>query len=488
MKVVIVLYALISARAYAASINTGSVEADYETIVVGLGAAGTTAAATLTQAGVRVLALEAMDRVGGRVHTVPFGGGVVEMGAEWIHGTSPSRTYDLATKNGVKLIEQDENTEVYSSDGSRANSSLISELVIQAVGAINEHSDVNESIGEFLTRKLKEYLKEHYPDVLQDKEFLAEVFNLLDQGIGSNEGSSSWNDVTTKGQYQELNGHQYVSWGRNGYKTLFDILLNKYNNGSGLPSLTINLKSEVIKISYSDDPKQKVSVTTADGAVYTADNVIVTVSLGVLKAKHTELFSQPLPQAKLTAIDKISMGVLGKIIFLFPEHWWGKTEDTICFFWKADDRRNVSDEDAWLLKTSWISTPMGSNNALTFWTSGDTAKMVEAIPEDVVKRKLMSLIRRFMGKDVEIPDPIAMTRTTWFHNPYTRGSYTYDNLLTPQYPTARVDLGAPITDSAGNPRVLFAGEATDPQHFSTVHGATDTGHREATRLLERRSG
>lgn len=57
--------------------------ASYDTIIIGLGAAGCTAASTLSKAGKRVLALEAMDRVGGRVNTVPFGDGVVEVGAEW---------------------------------------------------------------------------------------------------------------------------------------------------------------------------------------------------------------------------------------------------------------------------------------------------------------------------------------------------------------------------------------------------------------------
>lgn len=55
----------------------------YDVIVIGLGCAGVAAASTLVKAGKKVLALEAMDRVGGRVRTVSFGDGVVELGAEW---------------------------------------------------------------------------------------------------------------------------------------------------------------------------------------------------------------------------------------------------------------------------------------------------------------------------------------------------------------------------------------------------------------------
>lgn len=43
-------------------------------------------------------------------------------------------------------------------------------------------------------------------------------------------------------------------------------------------------------------------------------------------------------------------------------------------------------------------------------------------------------------------------------------------------------LAEPVCDRRGQPRVLFAGEATTRYHPSTVHGAWLTGLREATRL------
>jgi monoamine oxidase len=53
-------------------------------IVVGAGFAGLAAASELFSAGVDVEVFEARDRVGGRVWSVPFAGGVVERGAEFI--------------------------------------------------------------------------------------------------------------------------------------------------------------------------------------------------------------------------------------------------------------------------------------------------------------------------------------------------------------------------------------------------------------------
>jgi monoamine oxidase len=53
-------------------------------VVVGAGFAGLVAADELRGAGVEVTVLEARDRVGGRVWSVPFAGGVAERGAEFI--------------------------------------------------------------------------------------------------------------------------------------------------------------------------------------------------------------------------------------------------------------------------------------------------------------------------------------------------------------------------------------------------------------------
>lgn len=63
-----------------------------DVIVLGTGASGLAAADHLIRAGLRVTALEARDRVGGRVHAVPdsLTGTPLELGAEFLHGQPPS--------------------------------------------------------------------------------------------------------------------------------------------------------------------------------------------------------------------------------------------------------------------------------------------------------------------------------------------------------------------------------------------------------------
>lgn len=53
-------------------------------IIIGAGASGVAAAAKLISNGYKnVTILEASNRIGGRINTIPFGANVVDMGAQW---------------------------------------------------------------------------------------------------------------------------------------------------------------------------------------------------------------------------------------------------------------------------------------------------------------------------------------------------------------------------------------------------------------------
>jgi monoamine oxidase len=74
-------------------------------LVVGAGFAGLAAADELSRAGVRVEVLEARDRVGGRVWSVPFAGGVIERGAEFILPGYETLT-GIAERLGLPMVRK----------------------------------------------------------------------------------------------------------------------------------------------------------------------------------------------------------------------------------------------------------------------------------------------------------------------------------------------------------------------------------------------
>ena len=77
-------------------------------------------------------------------------------------------------------------------------------------------------------------------------------------------------------------------------------------------------------IDYSD---KEVTVTTQDDSEYTASKVIVTVSLGVLKAKSIK-FIPELASSKTDAIGRLGMGVMDKLWLEFPTAFWSNDLNT----------------------------------------------------------------------------------------------------------------------------------------------------------------
>lgn len=77
-------------------------------LILGGGVAGVIAARTLHEQGIDDFVLvEARDELGGRLHSTPFGGHVVEVGANWIQGTQTGNgptnpIWELAKKHGLQ--------------------------------------------------------------------------------------------------------------------------------------------------------------------------------------------------------------------------------------------------------------------------------------------------------------------------------------------------------------------------------------------------
>lgn len=72
-----------------------------EIAVIGAGISGLTAASVLNKCEIfKVSVLEARDRIGGRMHSVPMGGSgaVVDLGASWIHGIGKGADGDTKGK------------------------------------------------------------------------------------------------------------------------------------------------------------------------------------------------------------------------------------------------------------------------------------------------------------------------------------------------------------------------------------------------------
>lgn len=80
----------------------------FDVLVIGAGLSGLQAAYSAQQAGLSTVVIEARDRVGGKVWSVPLasGRGCAELGAAWINDTMQPRIWAYVEQFGLQVVKQ----------------------------------------------------------------------------------------------------------------------------------------------------------------------------------------------------------------------------------------------------------------------------------------------------------------------------------------------------------------------------------------------
>ncbi|EEP75787.1 conserved hypothetical protein [Uncinocarpus reesii 1704] len=263
---------------------------------------------------------------------------------------------------------------------------------------------------------------------------------------------------------QIVGGYQQVPRGLWSYPSKLDVRTNKV----------------VTKISYkaNKSSNNKARVYLDDGEVVTADKVILTVPLGVLK-RQSITFTPPLPTWKTDAIDRLGFGVMNKVILVFEKPFWDVDRDMIGLLREPAVPDSLSQEDYaagrgkfylfWnCMKTSGL--PM-----LIALMAGDSAHHAENVPDSEILYEVTSQLRNIF-KGAAVPDPLETIITRWGQDRFACGSYSY---VAAKALPGDYDL---MAKSIGN--LYFAGEATCGTHPATVHGAYLSGLRAAKEVME----
>ena len=178
-------------------------------------------------------------------------------------------------------------------------------------------------------------------------------------------------------------------------------------------------------------------------------------------------------------LQGIAFGTVDKIYLEFNKPFWSGDWGGVNFLTKSASR--TSD---WTESILGFFTVRNQPNLLEGWLTGSAARKAEILPEAEVRQRCSNLLRGAVGSDFIYTEPVRMIMTKWFSNPNFRGSYSYRSMESSKKNVWASDLAQPVVNSKGKTRLFFAGEATHDQWYSTVHGAVQTGWREADRMFD----
>ena len=148
---------------------------------------------------------------------------------------------------------------------------------------------------------------------------------------------------------------------------------------------------------------------------WTADAVLCTASLGVLKSGSIA-FSPPLPETKRAAIGRLGFGCLNKLVLEFESAFW-LDEDVFGCVREAQDARGR-------LYMFWNIHRVTDRPVLVALMSGDSAWAAEQCEdEQQLVDECRQLLSRMTGRPV--PQPVSWRLTRWGADPLARGSYSY---------------------------------------------------------------
>lgn len=416
---------------------------ELDTVVVGAGIAGLTAARLLAQAGRRTIVLEARDRIGGRVWTDRSDGFTTDRGASWIHGITDSPVFEAATAFGLQTVEftvggyQPDSRPIahYSPGAARLGASDAAAYVADihavdaALPAIIAASAPQASYRDVTERALAGVAKEagwsgeraqrvrEYFEHRSEEQYGAWIDDLAAHGLDDD----------------QIEGDEVVFPG--GYDQLASALA---------AGLDVRLQHVVSRVEWRIDG---VAVTT-DRGVFEATDAVVTVPVGVLQSDAFEI-DPPLPEPVAGALGLLEMNAFEKIFLRFDERFWDEGVYAI---------RQQGPEGRWW--HSWYDlTALHDTPTLLTFAAGPAAIATRGWTDAEVVGSIMVQLRRLYGADA--PEPVAVQRTHWQDDDYARGSYAY---MTPGSQTSDHDaLATPIGGV-----LHLAGEATWTDDPATV--------------------
>ncbi|NMD08835.1 MAG: NAD(P)-binding protein [Phyllobacteriaceae bacterium] len=409
-------------------------------VVIGAGLAGLSAARRLLADGHNVIVLEARNRIGGRIWTSRLWPDLpMDLGASWIHGVEDNPLTALADEVGAKRLSTS-----YDSAMALDSSGEEIDLEAQLEGA---EALVTKARKAAEDREQDQSLASAIEASAQWKKAEPTQRRLVRHHVNGSyeaEYGSDWREAST----WHIDSSKEFDGGDQLFPGGFDQVTAHLARG-----LDVRLGQQVSRI----DPRSTgVNIKLTTGEVLEADHAIITVPLGVLQA-GTITFGEDLAAPRRVAIQGLRMGLLNKCWLRFDRVAWPEDVDWIEWLGPRDG--------FW---AQWVSLARAASApVLLGFHAGAQAREMEKLDDRAMAAAAHDALKQMFG--TSFPAPLAAQVTRWSQDPHALGSYSF-NAVGTSAKTRRALAGA---DWEG--RIIFAGEATEPDYFGTAHGAVMSG-------------
>lgn len=446
----------------------------FDTIVVGAGIAGLTAAHRLKTAGQNVLVLEARDRVGGRTHSGTFTSGTnIELGGQWVGPTQDAALKLISDLGLTTFTVYNEGVDMLCAGGTKTTSAdgyfgltpEAAQAFQDLVALIDEcasrldlttpwtHPEAvaldRITAREWVTRHCDNQQAVAFAHTMLTSIFAAETdeYSALHMLFYLGSGGGLHRMMITIGGAQD-------SRVLGGTHQLSERLADRID--------TVFLNEKVTGI-VGWDGDGPVEVHTQE-VIYCAKHVIVTLPPTLVAGLH---FDPPLPSSR----DVLFRGIQPGNVIKFQVEYDGP-------FWREAGLSGTVlslDHNVSLVYDNCV--PTSDNGILVAFVEGRHARTLGELDPHQQHRLVTHDLMAFFGE--QAANPVEVLSINWSDEPYTRGCYG-GRLSTGLWTT----VGKHLAELCG--RVHFAGAETASTWNGYIDGAIRSGYRSAEEVIAAR--